>query len=549
MGQIRGIFQGLQMSQASMRTETTFRQYKASHFLKGLAATPFDLTISGNLNSSRIEKYCSQAGEFKLLYATERVNDDVLHALKELAQEAQLIEKMEAMQRGDIINKVEGYPSENRMVLHTAMRDFFMNPNPSPAAQKAAQAEKKECDKLKKFISKFEGHNNQFTDLIQIGIGGSDLGPRALYVALKAYQKANRRVHFISNIDPDDAATVLKLIDPKKTLVVVVSKSGSTLETLTNENLVRTHFQNAGCNPNEHFIAVTGEKSPMDNPARYLASFYIWDYIGGRYSATSMVGGVMLSFALGFDQFMNILKGAHEMDGIALNPDIYQNLPLLSAMLGIWNRNFLHYSTVAILPYSQALLRFPAHLQQCNMESNGKRIDKNGNPVDFDTGPIVWGEPGTNGQHSFYQLLHQGTNVVPIEFIGFKESQYQEDLKIQGSTSQEKLLSNLLAQSYALATGQKNDNPNKVFPGNRPNRILLARRLDPFTLGSLLAYYEHMIAFQGFCWNINSFDQEGVQLGKVMAIKIIDRFVAKRQGKRAEKFPEAEAMLRHLESL
>ncbi|HEY4831780.1 MAG TPA: glucose-6-phosphate isomerase [Waddliaceae bacterium] len=537
------------MSQASMRTETTFRQYKASHFLKGLAATPFDLTISGNLNSSRIEKYCSQAGEFKLLYATERVNDDVLHALKELAQEAQLIEKMEAMQRGDIINKVEGYPSENRMVLHTAMRDFFMNPNPSPAAQKAAQAEKKECDKLKKFISKFEGNNNQFTDLIQIGIGGSDLGPRALYVALKAYQKANRRVHFISNIDPDDAATVLKLIDPKKTLVVVVSKSGSTLETLTNENLVRTHFQNAGCNPNEHFIAVTGEKSPMDNPARYLASFYIWDYIGGRYSATSMVGGVMLSFALGFDQFMNILKGAHEMDGIALNPDIYQNLPLLSAMLGIWNRNFLHYSTVAILPYSQALLRFPAHLQQCNMESNGKRIDKNGNPVDFDTGPIVWGEPGTNGQHSFYQLLHQGTNVVPIEFIGFKESQYQEDLKIQGSTSQEKLLSNLLAQSYALATGQKNDNPNKVFPGNRPNRILLARRLDPFTLGSLLAYYEHMIAFQGFCWNINSFDQEGVQLGKVMAIKIIDRFVAKRQGKRAEKFPEAEAMLRHLESL
>ena len=549
MGQIRGIFQGLQMSQASMRTETTFRQYKASHFLKGLAATPFDLTISGNLNSSRIEKYCSQAGEFKLLYATERVNDDVLHALKELAQEAQLIEKMEAMQRGDIINKVEGYPSENRMVLHTAMRDFFMNPNPSPAAQKAAQAEKKECDKLKKFISKFEGNNNQFTDLIQIGIGGSDLGPRALYVALKAYQKANRRVHFISNIDPDDAATVLKLIDPKKTLVVVVSKSGSTLETLTNENLVRTHFQNAGCNPNEHFIAVTGEKSPMDNPARYLASFYIWDYIGGRYSATSMVGGVMLSFALGFDQFMNILKGAHEMDGIALNPDIYQNLPLLSAMLGIWNRNFLHYSTVAILPYSQALLRFPAHLQQCNMESNGKRIDKNGNPVDFDTGPIVWGEPGTNGQHSFYQLLHQGTNVVPIEFIGFKESQYQEDPKIQGSTSQEKLLSNLLAQSYALATGQKNDNPNKVFPGNRPNRILLARRLDPFTLGSLLAYYEHMIAFQGFCWNINSFDQEGVQLGKVMAIKIIDRFVAKRQGKRAEKFPEAEAMLRHLESL
>lgn len=536
------------MSQPSMHTEINFRHYKATHVLKNLATTPYDLTIEGNLSPQRIERYSAAAGEFKLLFGTERVNDDVLHALKELAQEAHLIEKMEAMQRGDVINKIEGYSSENRMVLHTAMRDFFMHPNPGKGAQKAMEAEKKECEKLKAFMAKIESEG-KFTDLIQVGIGGSDLGPRALYIALKAFQKPRRRVHFISNVDPDDAADVLKSVDPKKTLVVVVSKSGSTLETLTNEELVRNHFKQAGCNPNEHFLAVTGEKSPMDNPERYLASFYMWDYIGGRYSATSMVGAVMLAFALGFDQLMNILKGAHEMDRIALNPDIYQNLPLLSAMLGIWNRNFLHYPTLAILPYSQALLRFPAHLQQCNMESNGKRIDKLGNPVDFDTGPIVWGEPGTNGQHSFYQLIHQGTNVVPIEFIGFRESQLQQDLNIQGSLSQEKLLSNLFAQSIALAKGQKSDNPNKVFPGNRPNRILLARRLDPFTLGSLLAYYEHTIAFQGFCWNINSFDQEGVQLGKVLAKKIIDHFSAKRQGKKAERFPEAEAMLRHLETL
>jgi glucose-6-phosphate isomerase len=536
------------MSPAPIHAQTTFRHYKAAHLLKSLATTPYDLTISGNLSASRIEKYVTQVGEFKLLYATERVNDDVLHALKELAQEARLLEKMEAMQRGEVINKIEGYPSENRMVLHTAMRDFFMHSNPGAEAKKAAAAEKKECDKLKRFLEKIDTSKN-FTQLIQIGIGGSDLGPRALYIALKAYQKADRNVHFISNVDPDDASQVLSTIDPKQTLVVVVSKSGSTLETLTNEEFVRAYFKKAGCNPNEHFIAVTGEKSPMDNPERYLASFYMWDYIGGRYSATSMVGGVMLSFALGFEQFMNILKGAHEMDKIALNHDFYQNLPLLSAMLGIWNRNFLHYPTVAILPYSQALLRFPAHLQQCNMESNGKRIDKWGNPVDFDTGPIIWGEPGTNGQHSFYQLIHQGTNVVPIEFIGFRESQYQKDINIQGSTSQEKLLSNLFAQSIALAKGQKNENPNKVFPGNRPNKVLLAKRLDPFTLGSLLAYYEHTIAFQGFCWNINSFDQEGVQLGKVLAKKIIDHFIAKRQGKRAEKFIEAEAMLRHLDSL
>lgn len=528
--------------------ESSFRHYKAFQVLKGLATRPYDLTVEGNLSPNRIERYYVQAGEFKLLFGTERVNDDVIQALKELSHEARLVAKMEAMQRGDVINKIEGFSSENRKVLHTAMRDFFMHPNQGKEAIKATQTAKKECDKLQAFMSNID-KEGKFTDIIQIGIGGSDLGPRALYNALHAFRKSGREAHFISNVDPDDAAAVLRTIDPKKTLVVVVSKSGSTLETVTNESLVREYFKRVGCDPKDHFIAVTGEGSPMDNPEKYLASFYIWDFIGGRYSATSMVGGVMLSFALGFDQYMNILKGAHEMDRIALNYDFDQNLPLIGAMLGIWNRNFLHYPTVAILPYSQALLRFPAHLQQCNMESNGKRIDKQGNPVDFDTGPIVWGEPGTNGQHSFYQLIHQGTNVVPIEFIGFREGQYQEDLNIQGSLSQEKLLSNLLAQSIALAKGQKSDNPNKVFPGNRPNSILLGKRLDPFTMGSLLAYYEHKIAFQGFCWNINSFDQEGVQLGKVLANKIIDQFASKRVGKKAEKFPEAEALLRHLESL
>lgn len=535
-------------SPARSSQETSFRHYKAAHVLKGLASSPYDLTIEGNLSPDRIERFCAQAGEFKLLYGTERVNDDVMHALKELSHEARLVDKMETMQSGEVINKIEGYPSENRRVLHTAMRDFFMRPNQGKEAMKATAAAKAECDKLKEFMSKID-KSEKFTDIIQIGIGGSDLGPRALYIALQAFKKHGRQAHFISNVDPDDAAAVLRTIDPKKTLVVVVSKSGGTLETLTNEALVRDYFKKAGCSPEQHFLAVTGEGSPMDNPEHYLESFYIWDFIGGRYSATSMVGAVMLAFTLGFDQFMNILKGAHEMDRIALSPDFDENLPLLGAMLGIWNRNFLHYPTVAILPYSQALLRFPAHLQQCNMESNGKRIDKHGNPVDFDTGPIIWGEPGTNGQHSFYQLIHQGTNIVPCEFIGFRDSQYQEDLNIQGSLSQEKLLSNLFAQSIALAKGQKSDNPNKVFPGNRPNSVLLAKRLDPFTLGSLLSYYENKIAFQGFCWNINSFDQEGVQLGKKLANKIIDQFSAKRQGKKAEKFPEAEAMLHHLESL
>jgi glucose-6-phosphate isomerase len=247
----------------------------------------------------------------------------------------------------------------------------------------------------------------------------------------------------------------------------------------------------------------------MDNPSEYRASFYIWDYIGGRYSVTSMVGAVALAFALGMDRFLEFLRGANAMDKAALQADPHANLPLLSALLGIWNRNFLEHPTTAIIPYSHALSRFPAHLQQLDMESNGKRIDKEGKPVHFDTGPIIWGEPGTNGQHSFYQSIHQGTAVIPLEFIGFATAQYGEDLSYKGTFSQEKLLSNLFAQAVALAQGQKSENPNKVFPGNRPSRILLAHQLDPYTLGALLAFYEHKVVFQGFIWNINSFDQEG----------------------------------------
>jgi glucose-6-phosphate isomerase len=227
---------------------------------------------------------------------------------------------------------------------------------------------------------------------------------------------------------------------------------------------------------------------------------------------------------------------------VALQQKDAKNLPLLSALLGIWNRNFLHLPTVAIIPYSQALSRFVAHLQQCDMESNGKHIDKTGSPVTFETGPIIWGEPGTNGQHSFYQLIHQGTTIVPLEFIGFKKSQYGEDLEIQKTTSQQKLLSNLFAQSIALAIGQKSENPNKGFTGNRPNRILLSEKLDPYRMGSLLSYYENKVAFQGFIWGINSFDQEGVQLGKKLANQILDIY----KTKDGSKFPLGEAYLKQL---
>ncbi|MCI5159045.1 MAG: glucose-6-phosphate isomerase, partial [Candidatus Electrothrix sp. AUS1_2] len=299
---------------------------------------------------------------------------------------------------------------------------------------------------------------------------------------------------------------------------------------LTNEELVRSALTAAGLDPARHIIAVTGAGSPMDDPTRYLAAFHMYDYIGGRYSATSMVGGVTLAFALGYENFLEILRGANAMDQAGEQEDIQRNLPLLMALLGIWNRNFLGCNTVAVLPYSQALLRFPAHLQQCDMESNGKRINRLGEPVQWKTGPIVWGEPGTNGQHAFYQLLHQGTEVVPAEFIGFRESQYQADITIKGTTSQQKLLANMLAQSLALALGKEHENPNKSFPGNRPSSLIIADRLTPYSMGTLLALYENKIAFQGFCWNINSFDQEGVQLGKVLANRILSEMAEEKAG-------------------
>jgi glucose-6-phosphate isomerase len=526
-----------------------FDHYPATAKLKAMAQHPCDLTDPHVLTPERLKKYISESCGFKLLYGTERITDDVMKTLQELTREADVFTQMEKMQAGEVINKIEGYPSENRRVLHTAVRDFFDNPNKAKAAVEATAEAKQEIDKLQHFLSKID-KQKRFTDLVMIGIGGSDLGPRAHYIALQHLQKEGRHVHFISNVDPDDAAAIFKNLDLSKTLVVCVSKSGTTLETLTNEEIARSYFLKASLNPQEHFIAVTGKGSPMDDPKKYLESFYIWDWIGGRYSTTTMVGGVMLSFAFGFEVFWELLRGANAMDKAVLQRNIDHNLPLLGALLSVWNRNFLGYPTLAIIPYSQALLRFPAHIQQLSMESNGKQIDKFGHRVDFQTGPIIWGEPGTNAQHSFFQLIHQGTTTVPLEFVGFKESQYNRDLLFRGTYSQEKLLANLFAQAIALAAGQKDpENPNKNFPGNRPSHILLARKLTPSILGSLLAYFEHKVAFEGFILGINSFDQEGVQLGKVLANKIIDQFAAKRgQGKHTD-FALGEAMIKQLETL
>jgi glucose-6-phosphate isomerase len=493
--------------------------------LQEAARNPFDLSAPGALTPERLTACVARTESYKLLYATQRVDDNTLDLLQDLADQSGAVEQFKMMKKGEVMNRIEGFASEERQVLHTASRDIFStNPWNRPAADQA----RRELDNLQNFLVDLEtgrmrNHKGEtFTDLVNIGIGGSDLGPRAVYLALKPFSQQERRVRFISNVDPDDCAAALKDLNLSRTLVAVVSKSGTTMETLTNEALVKKAYQQAGLEPSRHFIAVTGEHSPMDDSDGYLRSFHMFDYICGRYSTSSMVGGLLLSFALGFDNFKKILAGANRIDRAAEERNIRKNLPLLLAMLGIWNRNFLNRETLAILPYSQALVRFVAHLQQCDMESNGKSINRRGDSLSYHTGPVIWGEPGTNGQHSFYQSLHQGTTVVPAEFIGFRQSQYREDLVVGQSSSQEKLVANLLAQAIALATGAENPNPNRGFAGNRPSSILLADRLTPETMGELLAIYEHKIAFQGFVWNINSFDQEGVTLGKVLADRLLD---------------------------
>ncbi len=514
-----------------------FDKLRAASKLLGLAARPHDLTAPGGLTTQRLGEYTTSFCGFDLLYATQRVNDTVLEGLQDLADEAGLVEAFVTMKRGEILNRIEGHASENRQVLHTASRDVFAA---MPCSAAATAKAKGELAKLRHFLGELDAgrlvnaRGESFTTMVQVGIGGSDLGPRALYLALQAGVRPDRSARFIANVDPDDTAEVLRGLDLSRTLFNIVSKSGSTLETLTNERLVCAALTEVGLDPARHLIAVTGEGGPMDDPSRYLAAFYMFEAIGGRYSATSMVGAVTLGFALGFDAVLEILRGANEVDQAAEEREIRRNVPLLMALLGIWNHNFLGYPTVAVLPYSQALARFPAHLQQCDMESNGKSVTRKGARVRWQTGPVVWGEPGTNGQHAFYQLLHQGTEIVPAEFIGFRRCQHGRDLQVQGTTSQQKLVANMLAQSLALAQGKRDDNPNRAFAGNRPSLILIGDQLTPRAMGALLAIYEHRIAFQGFCWNINSFDQEGVQLGKVLATALLEIMVGKESETRGD---------------
>ena len=338
-----------------------FDKTKSYKILEQLAFSAFDLTNDSVDFTARIRKYKTKACGWKYMYAFERVDDNILAALFQLAKERQVMEQMKAMQDGFPVNFIEGFDSEQRAVLHTAQRDIFGPKSPIPAVAKAQAQAIKENEKLQSFLKAIDG---KFDDMIFVGIGGSELGPRALFQSLAFYANPDRRVHFIGNVDPDDVAIVLKKVKLPRALVVVISKSGTTLETQTNEEFLRDAFQKNGLNSNEHFVSVTMPKTPMDDKSRYLECFYLEDYVGGRYSATSMVGGVLLGFSCGYDVFREILKGAHEMDLVARSDDMANNPPLLCALIGVWNRNFLKFPTCAVIPYSRVLARFPAHLQQ-----------------------------------------------------------------------------------------------------------------------------------------------------------------------------------------
>ena len=482
--------------------------------------------MSGENGAKRVKTYSVPMAEGLVYnYAAKQVDDDVIDALVALAEEAELSEKFAELYNGAVINT-----GEKRLVLHQLTRGQLGEKVVADGVDKRAFYVEQQ-QRIADFANKVHSGEitnaagEKFTTVVQIGIGGSDLGPRAMYLALENWAKKNdtfkMEAKFISNVDPDDAAAVLASVDVAHSIFVLVSKSGTTLETLTNESFVKDALAKAGLDASRHMIAVTSETSPLAKSDDYLAAFFMDDYIGGRYSSTSAVGAAVLSLAFGPEVFAAFLDGAAAEDKLSANTNVRENPAMLDALIGVYERNVLGYPATAVLPYSQALSRFPAHLQQADMESNGKSVNRFGEPVDYVTGPVLFGEPGTNGQHSFYQLLHQGTDIVPLQFIGFKNSQIGTDVVIQDSTSQQKLCANVAAQIVAFACGKADDNRNKNFEGGRPSSIIIGEQLNPQALGALLSHFENKIMFQGFLWNVNSFDQEGVQLGKVLAKKVL----------------------------
>jgi len=479
-------------------------------------------------DSRRGERYTAEAAGIYLDYSKNRITDETLRLLVRLARECGLRERIVAMFRGEHINV-----TEKRAVLHTALRapetERIIVDGVDVMPEVHAVLKRMAAFSLRIRSGEWRGHTGKrIRSVINIGIGGSDLGPVMAYEALRHYSQRDMTFRFVSNVDGTDFAEATRDLDPGETLFIICSKTFTTLETLTNAHSARAwSLRELGDERavRRHFVAVSTNAEAV---ARFGIDtdnmFGFWDWVGGRYSMDSAIG-LSTMIAIGPENFRAMLAGFNAMDEHFRSAPFEQNLPVLMAMLAIWNNNFFGAQTVTVLPYEQYLKRFPAYLQQLTMESNGKHVTLGGARVACQTGPIYWGEPGTNGQHSFYQLIHQGTRLVPCDFIGFCQTlnplDHHHDL----------LMSNLFAQSEALAFGRTADEvvaegtpewlaPHRVFEGNRPTNTLLAERLTPGTLGLLVALYEHSVFTQGTIWNIDSFDQWGVELGKALAERV-----------------------------
>ncbi|MBU4420471.1 MAG: glucose-6-phosphate isomerase [Proteobacteria bacterium] len=482
--------------------------------------------------NDRLEKFSLKHKHIFYDFSRQRVDEKAMSLLFKLAEARKLKERFIAMMNGEKINV-----SENRAALHTASRNF--SGNSIFIDEKDVMPEIiKTRENIREFAS--EVHNKKiagstgrpFKHVVVIGIGGSYLGTEFVSRALEAFADKNIKIHFLSNVDIHNFGNLAAAIDPETTLWIVISKSYTTAETTANTNLAVSFMKEKGLDPSKHLVTVTSKGSPGDDPANpVLASFHMFDFIGGRYSVTSAVGGVPLSLYLGYDKFERFLKGAEEMDIHAKNAPFEKNIPLVAALISIWNNNFLGYQTQAIIPYASPLQKLAPHIQQLSMESNGKSVTQEGHSLDEPAGAVVFGEPGTNAQHSFFQLAHQG-RPFPIEFIGVIKPQYnQYNYKSKGVTNHQELWANLISQPAALALGKEDKNKAKYFPGNRPSSTILINDLSPESVGRLLSFYEAKTVFEAFIWGINPFDQFGVELGKKLASDIRNELALKNKQK------------------
>lgn len=501
----------------------------------------FELRSLFQYNPNRFNEFSVQTDSYLFDFSKNLIDSKTLDLLLDLAEEVKLKEAIEKMFSGDKINETEG-----RAVLHTALRDFS-NKEILVDGQNIKPAIKKVLDHMKSFSeSVISGVHKGFTgkeitDVVNVGIGGSDLGPVMVCSALKHF-KTRLNVHFVSNVDGNHLAEVVQNLNPETTLFIIASKTFTTQETMTNANSAKKWFLKSGATNEDvakHFVALSTNIEAVKKFGIAEANiFEFWDWVGGRYSLWSAIG-LSIVLSVGYENFEQLLRGAYDTDTHFQTKDFRDNIPVLMGLLGIWYRNFYAAGTYAILPYSQYLDRFAAYLQQCDMESNGKSVDRNGQFVEYETGPIIWGEPGTNGQHAFYQLIHQGTELIPADFIAYAKS--PNDV----GEHQDILLANYFAQTEALAFGKTEDEVfaelkssgkteeeiekllnYKIFSGNTPTNSFLFKELTPFSLGQLIALYEHKIFVQGVIWNIFSFDQFGVELGKVLAGKILPELEA-----------------------